>query len=69
MRTLPVWGGQFTGGNQAPAEEALFVLTVKQNDFHRQVLVLPQQHADFRVPGAFVQTELLPVYTVLSQRI
>jgi hypothetical protein len=61
MRPLAVGGGKFPGRDEAAAQEGLLVLAVEQDDFHGLVLVLAEQHADFRMAGAFVHGEALPV--------
>jgi hypothetical protein len=65
MGPLAVGGREFTRGNEAAAEKALFVLAVEQDDFHGQILVLAEQHANFGMAGAFFHGEPLPVDAML----
>src|SRR5208282_5299376 len=69
MRALAVHGRQFARRNKAAAQQALLVFSVKNNDLHGQVLVLAQQQADFRMPGAFLPAQLLPLQTMPPQGI
>jgi hypothetical protein len=67
MGALAVDGGEFAGGNEAAAQEGLFIFPVQQDDFHGQILVLPEQHADFGITGAFIHAESLPVDAMFAQ--
>jgi hypothetical protein len=61
MGALAVGGGEVARGDEAAAQEALFVLAVEQDDFHGLILVLAEQHADFGMAGAFIHGKALPV--------
>ena len=69
MGALAVRGGEFARGHEAAAQEALFVFAVEQDDFHGQVLVLAEQHADLGMAGALVHGKPLPIDAMLSQGI
>jgi hypothetical protein len=64
---LAVGGGEFAGGDEAAAKESLLVFAVEEDDFHGQVLVLAEQHADFRMADAFLRGEALPVDAMAAE--
>ena len=69
MGALAVGGGKLARRNEAAAQEALFVFAVEQDDFHGLILVLTEQHSDFRITGAFFHGKSLPVDAVFFQGI
>jgi hypothetical protein len=61
MGALTVGGRQLARGDEAATQEGLLVLAVEQDDFHGLILVLAEQHADFRMAGAFIHGKPLPI--------
>jgi len=69
MGALTVRGGQLAGRDHAAAQQTLFILAVQHDDFHDQILVLPQQGGDLRVPRSFGGIQALPVEAMRVQAI
>jgi hypothetical protein len=67
MGALAVGGGKFAGGDEATAEEGLFVFAVEEDDLHGQILILTKQHADLGMADALLGREALPVDAMTAE--
>jgi len=69
MGALTVRGRQLAVRKQPAAQPTLFVLAVEHDDLHDQILVLPQQGGDLRVPRSIGGIQPLPVAAMRVQAI
>lgn len=60
-------GGKLLGGDEALAEQALFVFAHEQDGAHDQVLRLADEKIHLGLRGAFVGRELLPALAMGAQ--